>query len=311
MQLTSPPSSRNLFRRGAGFTLIELLVVISIIALLIAILLPALGQARQVAQSTRCLANMQQQGIASAVYQNDYDFLTPPNWSTIEREPFSLVNSLIFGDDTWGYQAAYFEYGGTRDVYVCPSRAQAYAGVKTGWFGTTAGAPYDGAGVPDPFYFEGHNWWGSYSRNAHLYRGGSANFRAGSPETLKNPSTTAHQFDGGFIYMGQDGLLNSGTNRWGWYPGMYAAGGNIQPHGSVVNDAEWSGDSCFDDATTPRHPGPVINAIFFDGHAASNRIDEIRNVNVGGVGTNAAGQTEAGDVFLGISTEDETKFLKP
>jgi len=64
----TPASPNAIVRAGRGFTIIELLVVVAIIGLLVALLLPAIGRARDSALTSQSMANMRNLGAGAGMY---------------------------------------------------------------------------------------------------------------------------------------------------------------------------------------------------------------------------------------------------
>jgi len=104
------PSCRD-FRRG--FTLVELLVVVGIIAVLIAILMPALSKAREQANRVKCAANLRSIGQAMVMYTQQYRYY-PSAALSGGAEPAAWVPRLRP------------LLGASKDVFLCPSRDDSF-----------------------------------------------------------------------------------------------------------------------------------------------------------------------------------------
>ncbi len=120
-------------RLRCGFTLVELLVVITIIAILVALLLPAIGAAREAARRTSCMNNLRQIGLAVQNFQSAQRHLPPPKAGTqFEDRGSTLVLLLPYLEE----QARFDRYDLEKtvddpinrvltseaiDIYLCPS----------------------------------------------------------------------------------------------------------------------------------------------------------------------------------------------
>lgn len=88
------PMNRKSRTNLQAFTLIELLVVISIVALLVSILLPALGKARKAAQKLKCVNNLRTIGLAAEMYTHQNKDWYPASWNTDTAWSYSWCGSL-------------------------------------------------------------------------------------------------------------------------------------------------------------------------------------------------------------------------
>jgi len=121
-------------KKHQGFTLIELLVVIAIIAILAAMLLPALARAREQARRGVCMTNLKQVGLALHIYANDWGGYFPVCDANADRSSYSKTNRslalltgqliptvLVNGDEQPHPELETPPYVTDSQLFVCPS----------------------------------------------------------------------------------------------------------------------------------------------------------------------------------------------
>jgi prepilin-type processing-associated H-X9-DG protein/prepilin-type N-terminal cleavage/methylation domain-containing protein len=243
-------------RQVGGFTLVELLVVIGIIAILGALLLPALSMAKAHGRSTVCKNHLHQMGLALQMYVNENHGKYPYWWG----HPDSALDAAVGPDNTryWSSKLLpYYPLRWTNPTYHCPG----YKGViKAGtpmnpdatWQGPLGSYAYNSDGVS----VKGLIWVRTHNQSLGL--GWRASFSGLAGRTIGVTSEGQIKVPSEMLSIGEsrwraDGIREGGKDRM-------VCGAGVTPQLNRI-----LGGFTFDPA---RH-GRKYNQLFCDGHVSA------------------------------------------
>ncbi len=276
-------------RTASAFTLIELLVVISIIALLIGILLPALGAARRTSRAMACNSNLKQQGIAMYAYTIENNESLP--WGSFGLEGTNdttdwslyLMNVMGASYDHWddlGQSGIGSEEQGLLALYACPEALDQEGDNHIRQYATHPRVMPTGEATDGLSQLSGSSFataqidWYAFNR--------SSKQQYLSPDRIDDIRNTSSLF--GVIDTAQnpdDG--NNGAavlDKFRFADQQLVNGGSSPPWLVAGIDDSWDYDAPVAAGTNEdtaanfgqprfRHPGTRANALFLDGHSSS------------------------------------------